>query len=48
MNISSAEQAALATIDPAAMLAQVEKRLAMWSVIGLVALVALIVVLKLL
>lgn len=31
-----------------AMLAQVEKRLAMWSVIGLVALVALIVVLKLL
>ena len=32
----------------AAMLAQVEKRLAMWSVIGLVALVALIVVLKLL
>ena len=31
-----------------AMLAQVEKRLAMWCVIGLVALVALIVVLKLL
>ena len=31
-----------------AMLAQVEKRLAMWSVIGLVALVGLIVVLKLL
>ncbi|MRL69812.1 YqaA family protein [Brevundimonas sp. SPF441] len=31
-----------------AMLAQVEQRLAMWSVIGLVALVALIVVLKLL